>query len=325
MGWRPATWCLVISIAASLCQAQENVDLDSVDLEGAGDRLATAIDSGSVAAVRRVLDGGVSPDRLVYDTPSLTWAIWDDRYYVVKLLVERGADVNLPDTDGYTPLMSAADQGNKRIVLLLLDHGADINAVELTYGMSALQSACESGDEEVFDLFLERGADFNHVDKYGGNCLEEAALYGYDKIVEKLRAKGLTSRWPLHVAAGLGDVEEVKKQLAAGAKIDQPNGDWKNTPLMFASGAGELEVVKLLARRGASLEIENAIGGGPMHLAAGADRVEIVRWLIGKGLDVNAKDTGGSTPLDWATGDAMYELLVENRGEQGEYEYDKQE
>ncbi len=319
MEWRNAIFCLGMLSIATYGYAQNDIEF-----EEASDRLATAIDSGSVAAVRRLLDEGVSPNTLVYDMTPLSWAIWEEAYYVVQLLIDRGADVNLPDSDGSTPLMSAANQSNEQIVDLLLHKGADINAVELTYGMSALQSACESGDEAIVDKLLSAGADWQHVDRYGGNCLEEAACYGHKAIVQKLRAKGVTTRWSLHVAAGIGDLAEVKKQLAAGTNVHAPNGEWGNTPVMFAIGGGQLEIAKLLVEKGAKLDTKNVIGGGPLHMAAGADQLDLVRWIIQQGVDVNAKDTDGSTPLDWASGDEVIELLETLGGEYGEYEYEEE-
>ena len=284
--------------------------------ESDGDRLAEAMESGSVAAVRRVLDSGVKSDTLVYDSPPLLWAIWGEHYYVAKLLIDRGADVNLPDDDGYTPLMAACDVGNKKIITLLLDRKANVNAVELHYGMSALQALCTNGDEALFDLLVERGADVNHIDKYGGNCLEEAAFYGNKAIVEKLKAKGVTTQYPLQVACGLGDLEQVQKLLEAGKQVNKANEGWKNTPLHFAAGSGHLEVVKLLVEHGASLEPGNALGATPLHVAAGSDALPVVKWLLSKGADMNAADTDGSTPLDWS-GEKAYEYLQSRGAESG--------
>ncbi len=235
---------LLVELCSPATRAQDDIEHDPP-----GERLATAIESGSVAAVRRLLDEGTSPNAVMYDSPAMMWAIWDDQYYVVKLLIDRGADVNLPDDEGYTPLMTACSMRNQRIAKLLIDNGAEINAVELTYGMSALQTACEAGDERIFDLLIEQGADVEHVDKYGGTCLEEAAFYGYGSIVDKLRGEGLTTDWPLHVACGLGNVDEVKKLLDAGAEAGEPNKGWQNTPLHFAAGGGHVDVARVLLER----------------------------------------------------------------------------
>lgn len=310
--------CLALAAAICLTSAAAGAD-DGEPVPG--DRLATAIDSGSVSAVRRVLDEGVSPDTLVYEATPLMWAIWDDRYYVAKLLIDRGADVNLPDENGYTSLMAACNMGNLRMAKLLLDEGADVNAVELTYGTSALQSCCEGGNEAVFDLLIKRGADVQHIDKYGGNSLEEAAFYGSKAIVAKLRDKGLATKWPLHIACGLGEVETVERLLATGSEANQPNEGWQNTPLHFAAGGGHVDVGKRLSEQGAALDAKNVLGATPLHVAAGAEQLDFAKWLVDQGVDVNAADHEGFTPLDWA-GEKTYEFIRQHGGEHQSLEAD---
>lgn len=305
---------LVVTLFAAPVWAQDESDYETDEL-----RLADAIDSGSVAAVRRLLDAGASPNTVVYDAPALQWAIWDNRYYVAKLLIDRGADVNLPDADGYTSLMVACVVHDERIARLLLEHHADVNAVELSYGMSPLQVACESGAEKLIDLLLAAGADAKHTDNYGGNCLEEAAFYGYGEIVEKLRKQGLDTQWPLHVACGLGQVEKVKQLLAEGRAADKPNGGWQNTPLHFAAGGGHADVAAILLEQGAKLDARNVLGATPLHASAGADTVDFARWALEHGAPINAADEEGGTPLDWAS-DQVHKLLTARGAEHGDYD-----
>ena len=52
---------------------------------------------------------------------------YDHNIEIVKLLLEHGADINLPDNYGHTALMMASLEGNTEIVRLLLDQGADVN------------------------------------------------------------------------------------------------------------------------------------------------------------------------------------------------------
>lgn len=290
----------IVTIGMSVGSAQDDFGLDYAP-ETDGDRLAEAIDSGSVAAVRRLLDDeGISAKTMVYESPALHWAAWDGRYYVIKLLIDRGADVNQAEQDGYTALMAAGSVGNDRIAGLLLDKGAKIDGVEKTYGMSTLQLACEGGNEKIVAMLLDRGANINHIDNYGGNCLEEAAFSGSKAVVELLRAKGLGTKWPLHVACGLGDIEEVKELIAAGNEVDKANDGWKNTPLHFAAGAGHLPIAKLLVEKGAKLDSRNVLGATMLHVAASYDQLDVCRWLVKQGVDINALDADGSTPMDWA-------------------------
>ena len=69
----------------------------------------------------------------------------------VKLLLDHGADVNVKDEDGETPLFCASNNGHKEIVKLLLEHGADVNAKN-NYGNSPLHCVSEKGHTEIVNI-----------------------------------------------------------------------------------------------------------------------------------------------------------------------------
>jgi len=77
---------------------------------------------------------------------------------LVKLLLERGADVNLRDKETEaTALIAAAHQGHVQVVEVLLQKGADISAKDKT-GKTALSEATRYNHEDVVKLLKERGA-----------------------------------------------------------------------------------------------------------------------------------------------------------------------
>jgi len=65
---------------------------------------------------------------------------------MVTLLLEQGADVNTPAPGGITPLHAAAQNGEEEIILLLLKNKADINAVT-DDGQSPMELAIKSGHD----------------------------------------------------------------------------------------------------------------------------------------------------------------------------------
>ncbi|KAM3416093.1 hypothetical protein BST61_g9574 [Cercospora zeina] len=83
--------------------------------------------------------------------------LWNG-YETVRLLVDRGADVNINCGERGNALSAAAGSGYKDVVALLLDRGADINACDSST-KNALYHACLNGQHEVVELLLDRGAD----------------------------------------------------------------------------------------------------------------------------------------------------------------------
>ena len=78
---------------------------------------------------------------------------------LAMLLLERGANIEEVNDEGYTPLMEAAREGHEEMVALLLSQGADINAQTEETQETALTLACCGGFLEVADFLIKAGAD----------------------------------------------------------------------------------------------------------------------------------------------------------------------
>lgn len=105
-----------------------------------------------------------------------------------ELLLEHGADANAVARNAeleVAPLQSAAAGGHSKLVVLLLEHGADPNTRQRG-GFTALHAAAQNGDRESVEALLERGADKAALTDEGKTAADFAAAAGHDELGELL-------------------------------------------------------------------------------------------------------------------------------------------
>src|SRR4029079_12010230 len=150
------------------------------------------------------------------------------------------------------PLANAAAAGRLDIVQLLLEHGADPNLPEEQFAPKgkALYSAVYHGHYEIAKLLLERGAFPNPPVESSGDALWVSREWRPDTRMEQLllsygatpkqenpeeawpkRAHNWLRITPLHEAARKGDVAEARKLLDAGADLTARDEHLRSTPL----------------------------------------------------------------------------------------------
>jgi ankyrin repeat protein len=127
---------------------------------------------------------------------------------------------------------------------------------------------------------------------------------GKSKLPEPLAVK--TPDISIHDAAEDGNIEAVKRHLAAGSDIESRCIDCGGTALGHAARNGHKGVAELLISNGADVNVN--VDGTPLHPAAFKGDKEIAGLLISKGADVDAKDENGDTPLNWAAAGGHMEI-----------------
>ena len=134
--------------------------------------LIDAATKGDLRAVSELLAKGAVVDLKEgkYGRTALMRAVGNNHLNIVKILIEKGADVNARDHDGDTSLTIASSDGHVEVVKELLENGADVNARNSS-GESSLWKACFSVNTEVAEILLEKGADANAKDSKGQSSL----------------------------------------------------------------------------------------------------------------------------------------------------------
>jgi hypothetical protein len=107
----------------------------------------------------------------------------------VQLLVSEGADKEITNSDGATPLFVACSKGHMEVVQLLVSEGAD-KEITNSVGATPLFVACSNGHMEVVQLLLSEGADTETTDRGGDTPLLIACQEGHVEVVRLLVSEG---------------------------------------------------------------------------------------------------------------------------------------
>lgn len=92
----------------------------------------------------------------------------------VRLLVEKGANVNAKDVEGYTALHLAVTEKRLEIVRELIKSGAEVNAEEYGNKCIPLHLACMVGEKEIVEELVKAGAEIEQADKFGMTGMDYA-------------------------------------------------------------------------------------------------------------------------------------------------------
>jgi ankyrin repeat protein len=263
--------------------------------------------------------------------------------------------INARDQHGRTPLHEAAVKGQLLVAQFLVENGADIDAkeTESSHG-TALQLAALEGNKDMVELLLQKGANVAAVNKDGMTALHLAAGNGFRSIVESLAGhkadanavsnKGVT---PLHLAVANGFKVTAEYQLENGAdpnldcsdvyigpgphgsgtaldiavlRADQGMLDLllahhadpnlgsrarnQETPLHIAAQSGNEKAAAALLAAGAKADVVRNDDQTPLDLSAANAHLPVAALLVSHGADVNRRNSSnpftGWTPLLWA-------------------------
>jgi ankyrin repeat protein len=200
--------------------------------------------------------------------PDLVQAIQDRNLFLAQQLISGRSDVNQRTPQGATPLHFAARSGQITITDLLLQHGADPQAVYQSE-WTPLHFAAKGGHVDVADLLLEHGAPVNglkgkitplHIAVQEHQRRMASFLLGHGATVEASFKEGWTA---LHIAAQTGDTDLTRLLLDSGAPINATNAIGI-TPLHSAALSGQRNLAKYLLTRGATCSIPTQPLQGPL-------------------------------------------------------------
>ncbi len=261
----------------------------SMPFTGMDDSLLVKIeqDNPNAAASIRELQASQSQEPTVSTDTALSLALSLSDMDTVLFLLDCGADARFCNASNYSMLLTAVfradDLGDKFITLLqrLLQLGADPNAVS-TYGESPLREASRFAQWNAIRFLLDAGADH--------------APLGWT---------------PLMMAVALGTIDDVERELQAGAALAAQDG-MERTPWLLSLVTGDLAKAKRLLVAGSDPHAHGRCGETALMYAAGRDDAPMLAWLLSLGLDPNEEDGLQNAPLRNAESIECVRLLLEH-------------
>jgi quinoprotein dehydrogenase-associated probable ABC transporter substrate-binding protein len=207
----------------------------------------------------------------------------------IRFLVEKGADINRQDAQGYGALQAAARNRSDRIIPLLIELGADVNG----------------RDEDGFTALIH-AAERNHVPSIKALAAARADL----------EASVDGGFGPLSLAIESGKFLAAKALIELGANVNAAAGADRVTPLMVAAsqlavgeaakeierrqGLRSTDIATALIERGADVNAANAHGITALMIASARGNIPMLGLLLEAGADPNLKSKAGKTAIDIA-------------------------
>ncbi len=174
-------------------------------------------------------------------------AIGENDLSQLKSMIDLGADLSKKGTDEEQPLHFAASIGRNECIKILIENGANIQAV--SFNGTALHIASKNGHLATVKYFVEE-TDLN------------------------IDIKDYTGMTPLHYASYGGHTDIIKYLLSQGAKVNPETAN--ASPLHSAAISGEVEAVKTLLENNANINsIDKTNGRTPFDVAAN-EKIEVL-------------------------------------------------
>lgn len=225
------------------------------------------------------------------DETPLIWAVLRKNKKTTLALLEKGADIEAGDARKRTPLLLVArETGDPKFARILIDHGANIDVID-KYGDTPLSLAAWRGFKPLVDLLLDRGARFDAKGKMGTQLLMYAVNRKLDRLFSLLAEQGAdldiqSDRGGslLQSAANGGSVKIVEILIEKGMDIDATDRyGW--TALHHAAYRGREDVARLLLAKDCDPDLRSLSGKTPLNLAEDYKHDAVASFLKEKGVD----------------------------------------
>ena len=248
-------------------------------------------------------DKNIINDSLEGKTP-LIIAVGNSYIDTAKILIENGANINAVDIEGWSALSYAVNNGDIEIAKLLLENKAKIKDELLI----AIKSPIVESRINMMKLLIDNKANINYTDENGFSPLNIAIESGDMELTKFLITNGANVNSLMQDGVSLigyaiaqNNMDLLQILIENGANVNYTNGDsWADTPLQTASRLGLDNVVRILLTRNADINAVDMNGNTALHTAALNSQLSIVKLLLEKNPNLDIQNKVGNTALHLA-------------------------
>ena len=248
-------------------------------------------------------DKNIINDSLEGKTP-LIIAVGNSYIDTAKILIENGANINAVDIEGWSALSYAVNNGDIEIAKLLLENKAKIKDELLI----AIKSPIVESRINMMKLLIDNKANINYTDENGFNPLNIAIESGDMELTKFLITNGANVNSLMQDGVSLigyaiaqNNMDLLQILIENGANVNNTNGDsWTDTPLKTASRLGLDNVVRILLSRNVDINAVDMNGNTALHTAALNSQLSVVKLLLEKNPNLDIQNKVGNTALHLA-------------------------
>jgi len=220
--------------------------------------------------------------------------------------------INKADSKGLTPLMYAAAFGQTHVVKLLLQQGADVNAlgpdrvnalvIAVARGEWGTAKAIADGNINPAQKSMKDRTALVAISMFCNNDRVSAAAIADKLFARKANANDADKDYPALGYAAINGCDDLANSLIRnGASATKAGGDGK-MPIHLAAENGAAGVVKVLLDKGVDPNLPTKGDGlTALHFAAFNGQAQVVKTLLAAGADVSRRDAHGNTAVGYAS------------------------
>ena len=255
-----------------------------------------------------LLDLGVDPNAVNKDgRDALYIAANEGHVEVVKVLLDCGVDMPIPADRLDAAFRAACLHGRLDVVAFLIERGAAVydsnSEFPLASPNSLMQQASFRGHTGLVRLLLEHGADRNALNSNHHDALYVAAREGQVEVVKALLEWGVGKPIPVarigiaYVAACRSSSTEVAEYIIGNRLTVDYTDVHGHCPLSHAVSCGRLALVTHIISKGANVNATDPDGDSMLLLACKRTNLAAMRQLLEHGADPNAVGRAGNRPI----------------------------